>query len=138
MNFDELNMRNKEIGYKGEKFVLKLEKEQLSSDLAEKIIHVSIEEGDGAGYDILSYDSSGKPKFLEVKTTTGPKETPFYLTENEKAFFEEYKEEVEIVRVYDFDVETGTGEIYKLRGEDFFKKVNLQPIAYKAIFNEEE
>jgi uncharacterized protein DUF3883 len=28
--------------------------------------------GDGAGYDIFSFDTTGAPKYIEVKTTTGP------------------------------------------------------------------
>lgn len=136
VNFDELNMRNKQIGLKGEEFVLQLEKEKLNPELSEKVIHVSIEEGDGAGYDILSYDATGKPRFLEVKTTTGAKETPFYLSENEKAFIEEYGEEAEIVRVYHFNEKTGTGDIYRINGNDFLKLVNLQSIAYKVTLKE--
>ncbi|WP_209122721.1 DUF3883 domain-containing protein [Alkalihalobacillus sp. BA299] len=132
VNFDELNMRNKKIGLMGEEFVLKIEKERLSQELNEKVIHISLEEGDGAGYDILSYEESGKPKFLEVKTTTGQRETPFYLTENEKAFIEEFGNEAEIVRVYEFDLETGTGKIFRMNGENFLASVNLQSVAYKV------
>lgn len=132
VDFDEINSKNKELGLKGEEFVLKLEKERLSSELSNKVIHVSIDEGDGAGYDILSYDEIGKPKFIEVKTTTGPKETPFYLTENEKAFIEEFKEEAEIIRVYHFNLETTSGEIIRIPGVDFLEKAKLKPIAYKV------
>ncbi|QOY35028.1 DUF3883 domain-containing protein [Anaerobacillus isosaccharinicus] len=132
VDFDEINARNKDLGLKGELYVLQHEKERLSVELGEKIIHVSVEQGDGAGYDILSYDLSGKPRYIEVKTTTGPKDTPFYLSENEKAFLEEYAEEAEIVRLYNFNCETLTGEIYRISGEDFLKKLTLQPISYKV------
>lgn len=134
VNFDAINKRNKVIGLKGEEFVLEHEKQRLSPELSEKIIHVSLDEGDGAGYDILSYDHSGKPKFLEVKTTTGPEKTPFYLSENEKVFIEEYGEEVEIVRVYNFDEVLGTGEIVRILGNEFLEKVRLQPLSYKVTF----
>lgn len=86
------------------------------------------------GYDILSYDDIGKPRFLEVKTTTGTEKTPFYLSENEKAFIEEYGEEVEIVRVYNFDDSVGTGDIFRISGKDFLGKVHLQPLTYKVTF----
>ncbi|MDE5411774.1 DUF3883 domain-containing protein [Alkalihalobacterium chitinilyticum] len=134
VNFEALNLKNQELGLKGEEFVLKYEKGRLNPNLSEKIIHVSVEEGDGAGYDILSYDENGKPKFIEVKTTTGPKDTDFYLTENEKAFIEEYQDQAEIVRVYNFDMSTGKGEILRINGEDFYKKMALQPIMYKVSF----
>lgn len=134
VNFDEINQRNKEIGLKGEEFVLEQEKQRLTPELSEKVIHISLDEGDGAGYDILSYDHSGKPRFLEVKTTTGPKKTPFYLSENEKAFIEEYREEAEVVRVYNFDNVLGTGEIIRISGNEFLEKVFLQPLTYKVTF----
>lgn len=132
VNFDDINTRNKALGLQGEMFILDLEKQKLPSDLRKKVIHVSIEEGDGAGYDILSYETSGKPKFLEVKTTTGPKDTPFYLTENEKAFIEAYQEEAEIVRVYNFDTVVENGDVYRISGKTFLDHVHLQAIAYKA------
>jgi hypothetical protein len=132
VNFDEINVRNKVLGIKGEEFVLQYEKERLNHELSEKVIHVSLEQGDGAGYDILSYDSTGNPRFLEVKTTTGPKDTPFYLSENEKAFLEEFGEDAEIVRVYNFNEATGIGEIYRLSGKEFLSQVTLQTIAYKV------
>lgn len=132
VDFDEINARNKELGLKGELYVLQHEKERLSPKLGEKIIHVSIEQGDGAGYDILSYDLSGKPRYLEVKTTTGTKDSAFYLSENEKAFLEEYAEEAEIVRVYNFNCKTLTGNLFRISGADILKKLTLQPIAYKV------
>ncbi|MFV8830264.1 DUF3883 domain-containing protein [Alkalihalobacterium sp. APHAB7] len=134
VNFEALNIKNQELGLKGEEFVLNYEKGRLNPILSEKVIHVSVEEGDGAGYDILSYDDKGKPKFVEVKTTTGAKDTEFYLTENEKAFIEEYHGQVEIVRVFNFDMNTGKGEIFRISGEDLYKKLALKPVVYKVSF----
>ena len=37
-----------------------------------KVIHTSVEEGDGKGYDIVSIEDDGvTPRYIEVKTTTG-------------------------------------------------------------------
>jgi Domain of unknown function (DUF3883) len=44
---------------------------------------VSDEDGDGAGYDILSYERGGKERLIEVKTTNGAAKTPFFITRNE-------------------------------------------------------
>jgi Domain of unknown function (DUF3883) len=44
---------------------------------------VSAEEGDGAGYDILSFKPDGRERLIEVKTTNGAR-TPFFLSENER------------------------------------------------------
>lgn len=131
-DFESINMHNKKIGDLGEKFVLEVEKKALGIPLSEKVRHVSEEDGDGAGYDILSYTPEGETRFLEVKTTTECKDSAFFISENERLFLEVYKEESEIVRVYNFDEEKHTGEIYTISGEDFLEKINLQPISYKA------
>jgi hypothetical protein len=44
-----------------------------------------MEEGDGAGFDIASFDPDGRERFIEVKTTNGAATTPFFLTRNEMA-----------------------------------------------------
>lgn len=132
IDFEVTNKLNKEIGDLGEKFVLEIEKNILGNPLSEKVRHVSEEDGDGAGYDILSYTPKGEIRFLEVKTTTGDKETEFYISENERLFLETYKEDAEVVRVYNFDKEKCTGEIYRISGNDFIEQISLQPISYKA------
>jgi hypothetical protein len=83
----ERDHSNRALGKAGEKFVLELEQENLLNaerpDLAKKVRWISIEEGDGAGYDILSFDSGGRTRLIEVKTTNGSARTPFFLTRNE-------------------------------------------------------
>jgi Domain of unknown function (DUF3883) len=67
--------------------VLDLERKHLIKaerlDLARKVRWVAVEDGDGAGYDVLSFEPSGKERLLEVKTTNGAAKTPFFLTRNE-------------------------------------------------------
>ena len=64
-----------------------MERRQLSKlqrpDLARKVRWVAVEDGDGAGYDILSFNSSGHELLIEVKTTNGGPATPFFLSRNE-------------------------------------------------------
>ncbi|BAS06695.1 hypothetical protein AHiyo4_01170 [Arthrobacter sp. Hiyo4] len=43
--------------------------------------------GDGLGYDILSFEESGKERLLEVKTTKSRAETPFFVSRNEFTAF---------------------------------------------------
>ena len=129
-----MNKRNKEIGEEGELFVLKHEIEHLGEPLGSKVRHVAKDDGDGAGYDILSYDKTGQVRFLEVKTTTAGLETPFFLTENERLFLEMYGDEAEIVRVYNFNVQEKSGQIYRISGKEFLEKIKLQAIGYKATF----
>ena len=83
----ERDFRNRTLGEAGERFVLDVEKRKLLSaerpDLAERIRWVSKDDGDGAGYDILSFDRAGAERHIEVKTTNGAARTPFFLTRNE-------------------------------------------------------
>ena len=84
----ERDARNRALGERGEERILRSEHALLTgfgrSDLARKVRWISKEEGDGAGYDILSFSASGDERLLEVKTTSGHQRTPFYLTENER------------------------------------------------------
>ncbi|WP_195603998.1 DUF3883 domain-containing protein [Clostridium tyrobutyricum] len=136
VDFEEVNKRNRELGELGELFVLNYEIKKLGKNLGSKVRHVAKDDGDGAGYDILSYTEEGQVRFLEVKTTTGSLKTPFYLSENERLFLETYGDEAEIVRVYNFNREEKTGEIYRISGSEFLRIINLQAIGYKASFKE--
>ena len=82
--------RNRQLGKQGEERIFLSEQAGLHAagraDLARKVRWVSEEDGDGAGYDIRSYNPSGIERLIEVKTTTGHKATPFFLSENERAF----------------------------------------------------
>jgi hypothetical protein len=83
----ERDYRNRSLGKAGEEFVVDLERRQLTgadrSDLARKVRWVAAEDGDGAGYDVLSFDPAGRERLLEVKTTNGSARTPFFLTRTE-------------------------------------------------------
>jgi hypothetical protein len=83
----ERDFRNRKLGREGEELVFHFERQKLHQldrpDLARQIRWISEELGDGAGYDILSFDASGKERLLEVKTTVGADVTPFYITRNE-------------------------------------------------------
>lgn len=97
---------NRQLGRAGEEHVFHSERRKLEQmdrlDLSRKVRWVSREDGDGAGYDIRSYDASGKERLLEVKTTRGGSATPFYLTRNENDFASERPDAFRLYRVYDF------------------------------------
>lgn len=63
--------RNRALGKAGEERVLKHERDTLTAagreDLAQQIRWVSEEDGDGAGYDIASFDADGRQRLIEVK-----------------------------------------------------------------------
>ena len=89
-DYAERDARNRGLGLKGELLVLEFEKAHLDTigrkDLAELVRHVSVQEGDGAGYDILSFDDLGRKKYIEVKATSGGLSTDFFISPNELAF----------------------------------------------------
>lgn len=81
----QLSRRLQEIGLKGEEYVLKLERKRLlladREALADKISWVS-QRYPFEGYDILSFDTDGKERFIEVKSTPG-KRKQFPISDNE-------------------------------------------------------
>lgn len=98
--------RNRQLGKDGEERIFFAEQSSLRSsgrdDLARKVRWISAEDGDGAGYDIRSFDPAGRERLIEVKTTTGHKQTPFLLSENERAFSEERSDAFRLIRLFDF------------------------------------
>jgi hypothetical protein len=87
INYVEKSRRDKKLGTSGEEFVYALEKKNLydagKQHLADKVLWVSEEIGDGVGYDIRSYDENEEQIFIEVKTTKASSKAPFYISTNE-------------------------------------------------------
>ncbi|WP_428663040.1 DUF3883 domain-containing protein [Reyranella sp.] len=102
----ERDARNRALGRAGEERVLVHERASLRAagrpDLAERIRWVSHQEGDGAGYDILSFDTAGRDRLLEVKTTKDWERTPFPITRNELAVAGERRRDWHLVRLWNF------------------------------------
>ena len=102
----ERDQRNRNLGRAGEIFVLDVERRRLEeaarTDLAQKVRWVAFEDGDGAGYDILSFDHRGLERLIEVKTTNGGARTPFILTRNEIEVSVERPNEWTVYRVHQF------------------------------------
>lgn len=100
----ERDARNRALGRAGEERVLAHEHAGLlaagRTDLAERIRWVSHVDGDGAGYDILSFDTHGSERLIEVKTTNGWERTPFHITRNELAVAGERRSDWRLVRLW--------------------------------------
>lgn len=135
IDYTEREIRNRSLGLEGELFILKNEIEFLKSkgkdDLAERVQHVSVEIGDGLGYDILSFDLSGKEKRIEVKTTRSNISRPFYLTRNELEFSSKNAEIYHLYRLFDFDSKLNVGKYYVIKG-NLVDSLDLEPILYLA------
>jgi hypothetical protein len=102
----ERDHRNRLLGKAGEAFIVELERRQLTEgdrpDLARKVRWIAAEEGDGAGYDVLSFDPTGRERLLEVKTTNGSARTPFFVTRSECAAAMDRPTDWRIYRVHLF------------------------------------
>ena len=130
----ERDQCNRSLGKAGEEFVVELERRQLAkadrSDLARKVRWVSVEDGDGAGYDVFSFDATGRERLLEVKTTNGSARTPFFLTRNERALAAERPADWRIYRVHLFAREP---RIFTIT-PPLENAVHLRPETWRASF----
>lgn len=126
--------RNAALGSAGELLVMQYEEFRLRQagkrTLAERIEHVSTTKGDGLGFDILSFDVSGRERFIEVKTTAFAKETPFYASRNEVTFSCEAKEQFHLYRLFEF---RRAPKLFTLPGrlDDY---CDLDPVSYICRF----
>jgi hypothetical protein len=130
----ERDFRNRSLGKAGEEFVLEVERKKLRDlargDLARKIRWVAQEDGDGAGYDILSFDRSGRERLIEVKTTNGAARTPFFLTRNEYEVANAYAGTWRLYRVHLF---AQTPRIFAIR-PPLESVLHLDTAAWRASF----
>jgi len=109
--------RNASLGQAGELLVLEYECVRLRAlgkkSLSERVEHISATRGDGAGYDVLSFEPSGKERFIEVKTTAFAKETPFFISRNEVEFSKAFAEQFRLYRLFNFRRDP---KMFSLRG----------------------
>ena len=126
--------RNSSLGLAGEELVVKFEQFRLSSlgldRLAGKVEHVSKTQGDGLGFDVLSFDPDGREKYLEVKTTAFARETPFFATANELRFSRSNADRYALVRLFEF---RRRPQCFTLAGE-IGRFCRLDPVTYRCSF----
>lgn len=124
--------RNRSLGLAGEELVLELESRQLHAlgkkVLSERVEHVSVTQGDGLGYDILSFDETGRERLIEVKTTSFGELTPFFVSRTEVARSEADMECYSLYRLFDF---RDRPRLFKLSGA-ISGHCQLDPVSYLA------
>lgn len=132
IDFLKLNEKKYKIGLQGELIVIEYEKNKLKKlgfeELSANVIHISNELGDGAGYDILSFNESGEKIYIEVKTTKKGIEKPFYLSKKELDFIKEKQNKYFIYRVN--ILKNKIAEITKLEGQEILNNFDIVPNKY--------
>ena len=126
--------RNRSLGDAGEALVMDYERVRLlragKDHLARNVEQVSRTIGDHAGFDIHSYEASGRDRFIEVKTTRYGRHTPFYISDGELRFSEEHADAYRLYRLFGFRKHP---LLFTLPG-DVSEHVQLRPINYRAQF----
>lgn len=116
VNYESRQRQQKKIGDLGEQLVLQHERANCKPKFWDKIRHVSVEEGDGLGYDILSFDEDGREKYIEVKTTTGGVDRPFFVTANELERSRRDEDKFVLYRLYNFNEKENKADFFTIQG----------------------
>lgn len=131
--------RNTKQGELTEKLAFDIEKSRLLNhpilkDYVGEIRHTSLMDGDGAGYDIKSvyYDEKTKEiydYYIEVKSTNGGIDTPFFLSDNELEVAKERGSAYSIIRF--FKNESKSWDYYIINNP--YDKIDYRAIQYIVI-----
>lgn len=124
--------KNISLGAAGEQFVVRFEKARLiragQESLASKVEHVSATRGDSAGFDILSFEITGRERLIEVKTTAYGSLTPFFVTRNEVEVSDKATTDYYLYRTFNFRRQP---KLFTKQGP-LTKSFNLDPVQYLA------
>jgi len=131
----ERDARNRALGHAGEERVFAHERTSLigagRADLAERVRWVAYLDGDGAGYDIHSFEQDGRDRLIEVKTTRGWERTPFHISRRELEVSEARRENWRLVRLWNFSRAPRAFELHP----PLSNHVALMPTSFQASFH---
>ncbi|WP_431482301.1 DUF3883 domain-containing protein [Pseudomonas solani] len=127
---------NRKLGRTGEQWVIGYEQHRLIEagypELFQHLEWIADTRGDGAGYDILSFENEEKHRFIEVKATNGGIATSFVISHNELEFSREMEEQFCLYRVFQLGSDP---RLFILRG-DLSEQLYLRPMDFRASFRE--
>ncbi|WP_293636473.1 DUF3883 domain-containing protein [Polaromonas sp.] len=130
----EREAQNRSLGLAGEEFAVQFEHWRLvemgKQRLADRVEHVSVSKGDGLGYDVLSFESDGRERLIEVKTTTFGRDTPFFVSRGELALSQGAKDHFHLYRLFEF---RKSPRLFDLPGA-LDQHCLLDPVTYRASF----
>lgn len=125
---------NRKLGRAGEQWVIEFEQQRLtdmgSPELFQRLDWVADTHGDGAGFDILSFEDAVRHRFIEVKTTNGSVASSFQVSHNELEFSKEVGDQFCLYRVFQF---REGPRLFILNG-DLTQHVHLKPTDFRASF----
>lgn len=131
-NYLELEARNSALGLAGEQLVMRFEHERLwrggHRTLADKIAHISVSQGDRLGFDVLSYETDGRERLIEVKTTRFGALTPFFASRNEVEVSDRRNGDYQLYRVFKFSEQP---KLFMLPGS-LRRTCRLDPVNFTA------
>lgn len=134
VNYLEQEQKNQKLGLAGEEIVFQFEKWNLiqlgNEKLSEKVEWISKDQGDGAGFDILSRNPNGSDKYIEVKSTKLSKESPFFFSRNELQFSIDHSNNYHLYRVFNIEEKP---KIFIKQG-DFNSICHSVPMTFKGYF----
>ena len=132
-NYLEMEARNHSLGRAGEQFLLNHERERLCRagrrSLAKRIEHVSDTRGDHLGFDILSFETDGRERLIEAKTTRFGQLSRFFASWNEVEVSEANKKNYFLYRLFDFE---NRPRFFVLPGS-LRDSCNLKPQTFPAV-----
>jgi hypothetical protein len=133
VDFVKLDADNRRLGRLGEEWALEYERRRLHDalrrpDLGRRIVWVSDAEGDGAGYDIRSFNRDETHRLIEVKTTGLGKYHSFYVSPNEVGVSKREADRYHLYRVFSFAT---APRLYMLRGA-LADVCRLEPWGFRA------
>lgn len=132
-DFVRRDAENRQLGRLGEEWVVEFEQRRLHDDerrpdLAKRVEWIADTRGDGAGYDIASFNLDASPRLIEVKTTGLGKQFPFMVTSNEVRVSEREPKGYHLYRVFEF---AKAPRLYVLHGS-LRERCRLDATQYRA------
>jgi hypothetical protein len=132
IDYLERERDNQNLGELGEALVLKYEKWRLinsgKASYADTIEWTSKKLGDGLGYDILSKNTNGTDRYIEVKTTKLGIDTPIFFSKGEYEFSKRNTNYYFLYRLFNF---ADKPQLFIKQGS--FDMLNrIEPIQFKG------
>lgn len=132
IDFEKVASEQRELGDAGEQLVMNFEIRQLRKwGMSEKLSKVRIARP-GEGFDVFSFDVNGNDKFIEVKTTSGDRNSRFFLTRNEVNFMREHKSNFSLYRVYNYNKAINSGKFFEIPG-DMQSRLSMDPVVFEVV-----